>query len=90
MCSESAPSKAPDCAGVTYSDDYAIRNISTKTYTVPLAMGGSLRAIGPSGGPEDYVDRALAEKSRDDGMLTVSFQANAAGEVTSIKEFWHP
>jgi hypothetical protein len=90
MCSEGAASKDPNCAGATYSDNYAILNLSTKTYTVPLAQGASLRIIGPSGGPEDYVDLTLAEKSWGDGMMTVNYQTNAAVEVTSIKEFWHP
>jgi hypothetical protein len=91
MCSESGPGSAnPDCKGVTYSDDYEILNLSTKTYTVPLATGAKVTVIVDPGGPEDYGDLPLTEKSWDDGVLTVNYATNAAGEVTSIKEFWHP
>ena len=91
MCQEVAATQDPNCAGAPpYSDDYQILNLSTRTYTVPLAAGAVLKTIAAPGGPTDYQQLPLADKSWADGEMVVKYLTNAAGEVTSIREFWHP
>lgn len=90
------PSTDPNCKDLTEPppNDYELRNLNTKTYTVPLATGTTLTVVGPSGQPDDYVVVPMAEKSwpaaSTAGQLVVTYSANAAGEVSAIKEWWHP
>ncbi|HSN11298.1 MAG TPA: hypothetical protein VLS51_04240 [Propionibacteriaceae bacterium] len=90
------PSKDPACADITAppANDYEIRNLSTKTFTVPLAAGTTVSVIGPSGQPDDYVVVPMEEKtwatSADGPQIIVTYATNAAGEVSQIKEWWHP
>jgi hypothetical protein len=90
------PSTDPNCKDLTEPppNDYELRNLSTKTYTVPLVSGTTFSVIGPSGQPGDYVTLPMAEKSwptsETMGRLIVTYSTNAAGEVSAIKEWWHP
>jgi hypothetical protein len=90
------PSTDPNCKDLTEPppNDYELRNLSTKTYTVPLATGTILTVVGPSGQPTDYVTVPMAEKSwptaSTAGELIVTYSSNPAGEVSAIKEWWHP
>ena len=90
------PSTDPNCKDLTAPppNDYELRNLNTKTYTVPLASGTTLSVVGPSYQPTDYVTVPMAEKSwptaSTAGELIVTYSANAAGEVSAIKEWWHP
>jgi hypothetical protein len=90
------PSTDPNCKDLTEPppNDYEIRNLSAKTYTVPLASGTTLSVVGPSYQPDDYVPVPMAEKSwptaSTAGEIIVTYSANAAGEVSAIKEWWHP
>lgn len=90
------PSTDPNCKDLTEPppNDYELRNLNTKTYTVPLAAGTTLSVVGPSGQPDDYVTVPMAEKSwptaSTPGELIVTYSTNAAGEVSAIKEWWHP
>ena len=90
------PSTDPNCKDLTEPppNDYELRNLNTKTYTVPLASGTTLSVVGPSYQPTDYVTVPMAEKSwptaSTAGELIVTYSANAAGEVSAIKEWWHP
>ena len=91
-----SPSKDPHCSDVTAPPvgDYDIRNISTKTFTVPLASGTTLSIVGPSGQQDDYVVVPMAEKtwatSSDGPQIVVTYATNAAGEISQIKEWWRP
>ena len=90
------PSTDPNCKDLTEPppNDYELRNLSTKTYRVPLASGTTLSVLGPSYQPDDYVPVPMAEKSwpiaSTAGEIIVTYTANAAGEVSAIKEWWHP
>ena len=90
------PSTDPNCSDITEPppNDYEIRNLSTKTYTVPLVTGTILTVVGPSGQPTDYVTVPMAEKtwssSSTGPKVIVTYATNAAGEVSAIKEWWHP
>ncbi len=90
------PSKDPNCADLTEPppNDYEIRNLNPKAYTVPLASGVTFRVIGPTGQPDDYVVQPMAEKtyatSNDQARMIVTYETNPAGEVSGIKEWWHP
>ena len=90
------PSTDPNCKDLTEPppNDYELRNLNAKTYTVPLATGTILTVVGPSGQPTDYVTVPMAEKSwptaSTAGELIVTYSSNAAGEVSAIKEWWHP
>ena len=90
------PSTDPNCKDLTEPppNDYELRNLNTKTYTVPLASGTTLSVVGASGQPDDYVTVPMAEKSwptaSTAGELIVTYSSNAAGEVSAIKEWWHP
>ncbi len=90
------PSKDPNCSDITAppANDYEIRNISTRTFTVPLAAGTTLSVVGSSGQPDDYVVVPMAETtwatSSDGPQRIVTYATNAAGEVSQIKEWWHP
>jgi len=90
------PSTDPNCKDLTEPppNDYELRNLSTKTYTVPLVSGTVLSVIGASGQPGDFVTVPMAEKSwpttAATGAIIVTYSTNAAGEVSAIKEWWHP
>lgn len=90
------PSPDPNCKDLTEPppNDYEIRNLNTKTYTVPLVTGTILTVVGPSGEPTDYVTVPMEEKSWSRSALgpevVVTYSTNAAGEVSAIKEWWHP
>ena len=90
------PSTDPNCKDLTEPppNDYELRNLNTKTYTVPLASGTTLSVVGASGQPDDYVTVPMAEKSwptaSTAGELIVTYSTNAASEVSAIKEWWHP
>lgn len=90
------PSTDPNCKDLTEPppNDYEIRNINPKTYTVPLATGTILTVVGPSGDPTDYVTVPMAEKTWSNSStgpeVIVTYSTNAAGEVSAIKEWWHP
>ena len=90
------PSTDPNCKDLTEPppNNYEMRNLSTKTYTVPLATGTILTVVGPSGQPGDYVTLPMAEKtwssSPSGPEVIVTYSSNAAGEVSAIKEWWHP
>lgn len=90
------PSTDPNCKDITEPpvNDYEIRNVNAKTYTAPLASGTILSVVGPSGQPDDYVTVPLAEKtwatSSTGPQIIVTYATNAAGEVSAIKEWWHP
>ena len=90
------PSPDPNCSDITEPppNDYEIRNLNPKTYTVPLATGTILTVVGPSGQPGDYVTLPMAEKtwssSPSGPEVIVTYSSNAAGEVSAIKEWWHP
>lgn len=90
------PSTDPNCKDLTEPppNDYEIRNINPKTYTVPLATGTILTVVGPSGDPSDYVTVPMQEKtwatSSTGPQVIVTYATNAAGEVSEIKEWWHP
>ena len=90
------PSTDPNCSDITEPppNDYELRNLNTKTYTVPLASGTTLSVVGASGQPDDYVTVPMAEKSwptaATPGELIVTYSSNPAGEVSAIKEWWHP
>lgn len=94
MCSY--PSKDPNCADLTEAppNDYEIRNLSPKAYTVPLLFGVVFQIVGPSGQPDDYVVQPMVEKawptSNDQARMIVTYETNPAGEVSGIKEWWHP
>jgi hypothetical protein len=90
------PSTDPNCKDLTEPppNDYELRNLSTKTYAVPLVTGTILTVVGPSGQPTDYVTVPMAEKSWPTSLsgarVVVTYSTNAAGEVSAIKEWWHP
>jgi len=90
------PSTDPNCKDLTEPppNNYEMRNLSTKTYTVPLATGTILTVVGPSGQQTDSVTVPMAEKSwptaATPGELIVTYSSNPAGEVSAIKEWWHP
>jgi len=90
------PSTDPNCKDLTEPppNDYELRNLNTKTYTVPLASGTTLSVVGPSYQQDDNVPVPMAEKSwpaaSTAGEIIVTYSANAAGEVSAIKEWWHP
>jgi len=90
------PSTDTNCKDLTEPppNDYEIRNLSAKTYTVPLAAGTILSVVGPSYQPDDYVPVPMAEKTWPSastaGEIIVTYTTNAAGEVSAIKEWWHP
>jgi hypothetical protein len=90
------PSTDPNCKDLTEPppNDYELRNLNTKTYTVPLVTGTVLTVVGPSGQPTDYVTVPMAEKtwpsSSSGAEVVVTYSTNAAGEVSAIKEWWHP
>lgn len=90
------PSPDPNCKDLTAPppNDYEIRNINPKTYTVPLASGTVLSVVGPSGEQTDYVTVPMQEKtwatSSTGPQVIVTYVTNAAGEVSAIKEWWHP
>ncbi len=90
------PTKDPNCAYLTEPppNDYDIRNLSTKAYTVPLATGVVFKVVGPTGQPDDYVVQPMVEKSyatsNDQPRMIVTYETNPAGEVSGIKEWWHP
>ncbi|MGV8849558.1 MAG: hypothetical protein ACOH16_08430 [Propionibacteriaceae bacterium] len=94
MCSY--PSKDPDCADLTEAppNDYEIRNLSPKAYTVPLVTGVVFRIVGPTGQQDDNVVQPMVEKSwptsNDQARMIVTYETNPAGEVSGIKEWWHP
>lgn len=94
MCSY--PTKDPNCADLTEPppNDYEIRNLNPKAYTVPLASGVVFTVIGPTGQPDDYVVQPMVEKayatSNDQARMIVTYETNPAGEVSGIKEWWHP
>lgn len=94
MCSY--PTKDPNCADLTEPppNDYEIRNLNPKAYTVPLASGVVFKVIGPTGQPDDYVVQPMVEKayatSNDQARMIVTYETNPAGEVSGIKEWWHP
>ena len=90
------PSTDPNCKDLTEPppNAYELRNLNTKTYTVPLVTGTILTVVGPSGQPTDYVTVPMAEKtwptSSSGAEVVVTYSTNAAGEVSAIKEWWHP
>jgi hypothetical protein len=90
------PSTDPNCKDLTEPppNDYEIRNINPKTYTVPLVTGTILTVVGPSGQPTDFVTVPMAEKTWSNSStgpeVVVTYSTNAAGEVSAIKEWWHP
>ena len=90
------PSTDPNCKDLTEPppNDYEIRNLNTRTYTVPLVTGTILTVVGPSGEPTDYVTVPMAEKtwssSSTGPKVIVTYAVNAAGEISAIKEWWHP
>ena len=90
------PSKDPNCADLTEPppNDYEIRNLSPKAYTVPLVTGTEFKVIGPTGQPDDYVVQPMVEKayatSNDQARMIVTYETNPAGEVSGVKEWWHP
>lgn len=90
------PSKDPDCADLTEAppNDYEIRNLSPKAYTVPLVSGVVFLITAPSGQQDDYVVQPMVEKSwptsNDQARMIVTYETNPAGEVSGIKEWWHP
>jgi hypothetical protein len=90
------PSTDPNCKDLTEPppNDYELRNLNTKTYTVPLVTGTILTVVAASGQPDDYVTVPMAEKSwptsSNGARVVVTYSANAAGEVSAIKEWWHP
>ena len=90
------PSTDPNCSDLTEPppNDYEIRNLNAKTYTVPLATGTILTVVGPSGEQTAYVTVPMAEKTwptaSTAGKTIVTYSTNAAGEVSAIKEWWHP
>lgn len=90
------PSKDPNCADLTGPppNEYEIRNVSPNAYTVPLASGVIFKVIGPSGQPDDYVVQPMVEKAwatgNDQARLIVTYETNPAGEISGIKEWWHP
>jgi hypothetical protein len=89
-------SKDPACSGITAppADGFEVRNLSPRTYTLPLAAGTTLSVVGPSGDPENFVVVPMAEKtwatSAEGPQVIVAYATNAAGEVSNIKEWWHP
>lgn len=90
------PSTDTNCKDLTEPppNGYELRNLNTKTYTVPLASGTTLSVLGLSYQPDDYVPVPMAEKSwptaSTAGEIIVTYSSNAAGEVSAIKEWWHP
>lgn len=90
------PSTDPNCSDLTEPppNDYEIRNLSTKTYAVPLASGATLKVIADSGQPGDFVTLPLAEKTwatgADQAEMIVTYETNAAGEVSAVTQWWHP
>ena len=91
MCSY--PTKDPNCADLTEPppNDYEIRNLNPKAYTVPLASGVVFKVIGPTGQPDDYVVQPMVEKayatSNDQARMIVTYETNPAGGLR-IK-WWH-
>ncbi len=90
------PSPDPKCKDLTAPPPnvYEIRNISPKTYTVPLAPGTVLSVVGPSGEQTPLVPVPTQEKtwatSSAGPQVIVTYSTNAAGEVSAINEWWHP
>jgi len=90
------PSPDPNCSDITEPppNDYEIRNINPKTYTVPLATGTTLSVIDATGQPDHYEVVPMAEKtwatSSSGPQVIVTYATNAVGEVSTIKEWWHP
>ncbi len=90
------PSTDPNCSDLTEPPPnvYEIRNLDTKTYTVPLATGTILTVVGPSGQQTASVTVPMAEKtwatSSNGPQIIVTYSTDAAGELSAIKEWWHP
>ena len=90
------PSTDPNCSDITEPppNDYEIRNINPRTYTVPLAAGTVLSVVGPSGEQTPLVTVPMAEKtwstSSTGPQVIVTYSTNPAGEVSEINEWWHP
>jgi hypothetical protein len=90
------PSTDTNCSDITEPppNDYEIRNINPRTYTVPLAAGTVLSVVGPSGEQTPLVTVPMAEKtwstSSTGPQIIVTYSTNPAGEVSVINEWWHP
>jgi hypothetical protein len=90
------PSTDPNCKDLTEPppNDYEIRNINPRTYTVPLAAGTVLSVVGPSGEQTPLEAVPMAEKtwstSSTGPQVIVTYSTNPAGEVSRINEWWHP
>jgi len=58
------PSTDPNCKDLTEPppNDYEIRNINAKTYTVPLVTGTVLSVVGPRGEPLEHRSRVLVQR----------------------------
>lgn len=86
----------PACAQVVKQDmpdDYAIVNVSTRLYTVPLAPGTLIERIGPSGQPTDYVTSPPAVASFSESPpseFLAQVALNSSSQLTMVKQWWHP